>query len=97
MAYDTVEQAVETMAEHFANWERWAAKAKKAAREMKAGFAVIRAEGHIGGLDSLAMATDLDAMATRHEAEIYDMHAKLTAVAKAKGIDLPSIADGGGR
>jgi hypothetical protein len=97
MAYDTVESAVETMAEHFANWEKWAAKAKKAAREMKAGFVIIRSEGYIGGLDSLAMATELDAMATRHEAEIYDMHAKLTAVAKANGIDLPSIADGGGR
>lgn len=94
MPYTTVPEAVATMAEHFDNWEKLAAKAKKAAREMKQGFAVIHAEGHIGGLDSLAMATDLDAMATRHEAEIYDMHAKLTAVAKAKGIDLPQ-RDGG--
>lgn len=97
MAYDTVEHAVETMAEHFANWEKWAAKAKKNARDMKAGFAIIRQQGGLGGLESLALATALDSMATRHEAEIYAMHAELTEKAKDLGIDLLSIADGGGR
>lgn len=95
MPYTTVDEAVETMAGHFANWEKWAAKAKKNARDMKAGFAIIRQQGGLGGLESLALATALDAMATRHEAEIYEMHADLTKRAKELGIDLPSIADGG--
>lgn len=94
MPYTNVSEAVATMAEHFANWEKWAYKAKKAAREMKDGFAVIHAGGGLGGLESLALATALDAMATRHEAEIYAMHADLTEQAKDLGIDLPQ-RDGG--
>lgn len=95
MPYTTVGEAVETMAEHFANAEKAAAKFKKAAREMKEGFKIIREQAGLGGIESHALATGLDAMATRHEAEIYAMHADLTERAKELGIDLPSIADGG--
>lgn len=94
MPYTTVPEAVQTMADHFDTWEKWAAKAKKNAREMKQGFAIIHAEGALGGLESLAMATALDALATQQEADIYAMHAKLTEQAKELGIDLPQ-RDGG--
>ena len=94
MPYTTVSEAVQTMADHFESWEKWAAKAKKAAREMKQGFAIIHAEGALGGLESLALATALDAMATQQEADIYAMHAALTEKAKELGIDLPQ-RDGG--
>ncbi len=82
------------MADEFAEWEKNARKAKKAAREMREGFRVIHVEGHIGGLMSEKLAGKLDALATSQEAAIYAMHSDLTELAKELGIDLPQ-RDGG--
>ena len=97
MPYTTVSEAVETMAGHFADWEASAKQAKHDAREMKEGLKIIHEQAGLGGLESLAMAAEIDAFWTAHNAGLYAIHARWTARAKELGIDLPSIAGGGDR
>lgn len=91
----TVEEAVELGATTFANAETAAKEIRKTFRDLKPVFETIRDAGHIGGLESLALTTRCDALATQFVADLYDLHAELTEKAKAAGIDLPVIASGG--
>lgn len=81
-------------ADAFAEAEDAAKRNRKAGREMRQMFEAIRDAGKIGGLEAGSLACEVDAMFTRHEAEIWTMHAKLTKRAQELGIDLPQ-RDGG--
>jgi hypothetical protein len=91
----TVEEAVAKGADTFAQAEQRAHWIKKNFRDLREVFEAIRDGGMIGGLETQALASEADALATVFEADIYRLHAELTARAKELGIDLPSIESGG--
>ncbi len=91
----TLEEAVAKGAEIFAEAEQRAHWIKKNFRELREVFEVVRDAGHLGGLETQALASQADALATSFEAEIYTMHADLTKRAKDAGIDLPAPRSGG--
>lgn len=90
-------QAVEIIANAFAGAEANAKQTKHLFRNTKEAWEALREGGVIGGLEMQAHYRKLDAMATAFEAELFDLHALLTAKANEKGIDLPSPRGGGGR
>lgn len=60
-------------------------------------FAAINANGDAGLLESRAMATKADALGTKFDADIWQLHRELTAIAVARSIDLPQPLSGGPR
>lgn len=98
MPYQTTEEAVEAAAEFFATAENRLRANRHGMRTIvKDMLDRVNQDGHIGGIMKAALQAEADAIATRAVADIYAFHSKLTEIAKAKGIDLPAVADGGGR
>ncbi len=93
----TTEEAVAAIAEVMADAESKAANIRHAARDAKAAFQDIHDNGDAGYLRSKAFATELDTVATAFEADLFDLHARMTEYAQERGIDLPGIEGGGGR
>lgn len=93
----TVEEAVAKGAEIFDGAEQRAHWIKRQFRDLREVFEAIRDGGHIGGLETQALAGEADALATDFEAAVYRMHAALTKRADELGIDLPAPRSGGGR
>lgn len=92
----TVDEAIAAGADAMAEWEKSAKKAKSNARGiLKEMMETIHGDAIIGIMETRDLATEIDALATRHEHEVWALHHKLTARAKELGIDLPSTADGG--
>lgn len=87
-------EAVQELADLFAELEAHAIKAKARARGSRKCFEAIRDEGHIGDLECQSLASQFDKLATDHEAALWAMHSDLTKRAKELGIDLPQ-RDGG--
>jgi hypothetical protein len=90
----SVEEAVAKGAEIFEGAEQRAHWIKKNFRDLREVFEAVRDGGHLGGLETQAMATEADALATQFEADVYSMHALLTERAKELGIDLPQRSGG---
>lgn len=93
----TTEEAVAKGASIFEEAEQRAHWIKRNFRDLRDVFEAIRDGGHIGGLETQALASEADALATQFEASVYRLHANLTARAKELGIDLPAPRSGGGR
>lgn len=91
----SVDNAIASGAELFANWEKQVASMKAEARnEMPDIFKAVRNEGHIGGLECEALIAKTDALFTGFEASLIAFHAELTERAKEAGIDLPQRSGG---
>ncbi len=93
----TTEEAVAAIAAVMADAESKAANIRHAARDAKSAFQDIHDNGDAGYLRSKAFATELDALATKFEAALFDIHARMTEYAQERGVDLPGILSGGGR
>lgn len=89
-----VAEAVAKGAEIFEGAEQRAHWIKKNFRDLREVFEAVRDGGHLGGLETQALATEADALATDFESQVYAMHAGLTERAKALGIDLPQRSGG---
>ena len=91
----TVEQAVQIGADTFARWEEQIAVMKDEARgDMRNVFKTVRNNQHIGGLECEALSSEIDALVTQFEADVFAIHAELTERAKKAGIDLPQRSGG---
>ena len=77
--------------------EQRAAAIRVRLRGLKDEFEEIHANGDAGYLATKGFATELDALATTFEAELFDIHQRMTIYAQSRGIDLPSPLSGGGR
>lgn len=93
----TTEEAVNTIAEAMALSETEAGGIRRRLRGLKDEFEAIHFNGDAGYLATKGFATELDALATQFEAELFDIHQRMTIYAQARGIDLPSPLSGGGR
>lgn len=91
-----VAEAVARGAEIFEGAELRAHWIKRHFRDMREVFEAIRDGGVIGGLECQALAGEVDTLATKFEADVYAIHARLTARAKDLGVDLPAPRSGGG-
>jgi hypothetical protein len=89
-------QAVQELADIFADAEATARKVKNDFRSARKLLEVISTNEGSGALKAQAAASAMDLIATQFEAGIWKLHADLTEEAKARGIDLPSLRDGGG-
>lgn len=89
-------QAVQDLANVFADAEASARKIKNDFRSARKLLETISANEGNGALKAQAAASVMDMIATGFEAEIWRLHSELTEEAKARGIDLPSLRDGGG-
>ena len=92
-----VNEAVQKIADAFANAEERAAATRHEFRDLKDAYNVIRDAGHLGGIQTLAIIRHVDAIATAFEATILTEHADQVRIAQDAGIDLPSSRSGGGR
>ncbi len=92
--FTSIAEGVQFGADAFERAEKAAARSRKDGRDMRGMFEIIRDEGVMGGLEAGALACEVDEMFTRHEAEIWAMHSRLTKKAQELGIDLPQ-RDGG--
>lgn len=90
----SVTEAVQQIADTFAELEEAVRTGKKGFRSFGSPLAVIRDAGHLGGLDAQAMTCEADALVTQFEASLLRMHADWTERAKAAGIDLPQRSGG---
>lgn len=93
--YATLEEAVQHGASIFGEAEAKAKSIRAAFRDLDDVFKKVRDEGHIGGIECMALSAEADALATSFFANLTSMHANLTNIAKDKGIDLPAIESGG--
>ncbi len=91
----TVEEAVAKGAEIFAEAEQRAHWIRKNFRDLREVFEAVRDGGHLGGLETQALAAQADALATSFEAQLYTMHADLTRRAQEAGVDLLAPRSGG--
>lgn len=91
----TVEEAVEKIADAYADAE---AKAQHIVTEFgntKDAWETLRDNSVIGGLEMQHRYRRLKALAVQFQSELYSLHADDTARAKELGVDLPSIESGG--
>lgn len=93
----STKEAVAKGAEIFAEAEQRAHWIKRNFRDLREVFEAVRDGGHIGGIETQALAAEVDALATQFEADVYRLHAALTRRAADLGIDLPAPRSGGGR
>lgn len=93
----TTEEAVNTIANAMAKAEQRAGTIRAELRGLKDEFEAIHVNGDAGYLATRGFSTELDALATRFEAELFDIHQRMTIYAQSRGIDLPSPLSGGGR
>lgn len=93
----TVEEAVAKGAEIFDGAEERAKWVRKNFRDLKEVFETVRDGGFLGGIETQALVSEADALATQFVADVYALHARLTEKAKEAGIDLPAPMSGGGR
>jgi hypothetical protein len=91
------EVAVQTIADAYAEAEQKAGQIKGAVRDTKDAWLALSDNLVIGTLEAQMRFRRLDALVTAFHAELYRLHADDTARAKELGVDLPSIAGGGGR
>lgn len=89
--------AVAEAADIFDKAEQRARTTKMQFRQLRKLFEAIHDDGHGGGLEVQAISGECDALATKFEADLWALHAKLTARARELGIDLPQLRDGGDR
>lgn len=85
----SVKQAVQKIADAFADAEKRDRETLKDFRDLRGAFKVIKDAGHIGAIRALAAAAELEALAARHKAEKLVLHHQLTEEAKALDIDIP--------
>jgi hypothetical protein len=93
----TTETAVSAAAAIMAELETLAHTAKTKCRDLRPLFKEINDNGDAGLLVTRSMSSKADALGTQFEADVWALHAELTELAKARGIDLPSTEGGGGR
>lgn len=93
----TTEEAVNTIASAMQEAEQRAAATRIRLRGLKDEFEAIHVNGDAGYLATKGFATELDSLATKFEAELFDIHQRMTIYAQSRGIDLPSPLSGGGR
>lgn len=91
--------AVQTIADSLADAEESAAGIRDAMRNAKPAFEQIATEPGVSTLETLAFATELDALVTKFQADLYAVHSRLTQRATALGLEslLPAMRGGGGR
>lgn len=93
----TTDERVEQIKATMAAAEAKAADIRRDVRALKDAFAEIHTNGDAGYLRSKAFFTELDALATAFEADLYDIHARMTEYAIERGIDGLTTMGGGGR
>lgn len=91
----TTQDAVQAGAAIFADVEAKARSVKDQFRSLRKILETINANGDSGALDTQAFAAEADALATQFEADIWDMHRRMTRKAEELGIDLPALREGG--
>ncbi len=93
----TTDEAVAKIAEVMADAESKAHTISTKITGLKDEFEAINENGDAGYLASRKFHTRGVAIAAQFEAQLFDLHADMTAYAIERGIDLPSIEGGGGR
>jgi hypothetical protein len=93
----TTEDAVAAIAEVMADAEGKAVQVRNKVRGLKEKFEAIHANGDAGYLATKSFFTELDALATKFEADLFDAHRRMTIYAQERNIDVPGIQGGGGR
>lgn len=91
--------AIALIAETMAAAEEGAATTRDAMRDLKEAFEQLATEENVSTLETLAFATELDALATGFQAALFDVHSRMTQRATALGLEsmLPAMRGGGGR
>lgn len=89
--------AVQTIANAFAEAERRDRHTVKEGRQLRDEFKAIAENGDAGTLLTTSLFARYDSMNTRHAAERLELHHEMTEIAVGLGIDVPptGTADGG--
>jgi hypothetical protein len=89
--------AVQNIANAFAEAERRDRHTVKEGRDLKDDFRAVAENGDAGTLLTTSLFATMDAMNTRHAAERLALHQEMTEIAVNLGIDVPptGTADGG--
>ncbi len=102
MAIESIEQAVQEIADFYSDAEQKAANIVSGANALKGAWEYLAthapegdANNVIGGIESLNRSHRLRALATEFRAELYRFHADDTARAQERGVDLPAPMSGG--